>query len=234
MRLSIKRFQNHCHRSVNFFCTAQVIPEWANVLTFRPRYPKWGQNLRVTPLSKTTSIFVTYIPESSPPPPPGIMSLFRSIWFRNFEAGVQAGACAGATVKVHEEFGNLELGKIHKVYVQDPGLRDILKLIELDSDRAKDIQGHKLRLITSVVYSERLKLRGKRFTEVMKNRWLFTCLSTLPYTAQWQRPLDCAQSAKITSPLRTSKSEANRCIRTPLYLFFWTAGFCCIDTFWWR
>ena len=60
------------------------------------------------------------------------------------------------------------MGKIHKVYVQDPGLRDILKLIELDSDRAKAIQGHKLRLITSVVYSERLKLRGKRFTEVMK------------------------------------------------------------------
>ena len=56
------------------------------------------------------------------------------------------------------------------MYVQDPGLRDILKLIELDSDRAKAIQGHKLRLITSVVYSERLKLRGKRFTEVMKNR----------------------------------------------------------------
>lgn len=62
------------------------------------------------------------------------------------------------------------MGKIHKVYVQDPGLRDILKLIELDSERAKPIQGHKLRLITSVVYSERLKLRGKRFTEVMKNR----------------------------------------------------------------
>ena len=62
------------------------------------------------------------------------------------------------------------MGKIHKVYVQDPGLRDILKLTELDSDKVKDIQGHKLRLITSVVYSERLKLRGKRFTEVMKNR----------------------------------------------------------------
>ena len=62
------------------------------------------------------------------------------------------------------------MGKIHKVYVQEQGLRDILKLIELDSDKVKDIQGHKLRLITSVVYSERLKLRGKRFTEVMKNR----------------------------------------------------------------
>ena len=111
------------------------------------------------------------------------------------------------------------------MYVQDPGLRDILKLIELDSDRAKAIQGHKLRLITSVVYSERLKLRGKRFTEVMKNRSLFTCLSTPPYSAQWQRPLDCAQSAKITSPLRTSKSEANRCIRTPLYSLVFLAFF---------
>ena len=49
-------------------------------------------------------------------------------------------------------------------------MRDLLQLIELDSDRAKTIQGHKLRLITSVVYSERLKLRGKRCTEVMKNR----------------------------------------------------------------
>ena len=62
------------------------------------------------------------------------------------------------------------MGKIHYVYIQEPGLRDILKLIELDSDKVKDIQGHKLRLITSVVYSERLKPRGKRCTEVMKNR----------------------------------------------------------------
>ena len=71
-------------------------------------------------------------------------------------------------------------------------MRDLLHLIELDSDRAKTIQGHKLRLITSVVYSERLQLRGKRFSEVMKNKWLFTRLSRPPYTVQWQRPLDCA------------------------------------------
>ena len=71
-------------------------------------------------------------------------------------------------------------------------MRDLLQLIELDSDRAKTIQGHKLRLITSVVYSERLQLRGKRFSEVMKNKWLFTRLSRSPYTVQWQRPLDCA------------------------------------------
>ncbi|CAH3016473.1 unnamed protein product [Porites evermanni] len=84
---------------------------------------------------------------------------------RKVEAEVQVGACANAKVKVNKEIGNLEMGKIHKVYVQEPGLRDILKLIELDSDKVKDIRGHKLRLITSVVYSERLKLRGKRFTE---------------------------------------------------------------------
>ena len=71
-------------------------------------------------------------------------------------------------------------------------MRDLLQLIELDSDRAKTIQGHKLRLITSVVYSERLQLRGKRFSEVMKNKWLFTRLSRPPYTVQWQRPPDCA------------------------------------------
>ena len=64
-------------------------------------------------------------------------------------------------------------------------MRDLLQLIELDSDRAKAIQGHKLRLITSVVYSERLQLRGKRFSEVMKNKWLFTRLSRPPYTVQW-------------------------------------------------
>ena len=64
-------------------------------------------------------------------------------------------------------------------------MRDLLQLIELDSDRAKTIQGHKLRLITSVVYSERLQLRGKRFSEVMKNKWLFTRLSRPPYTVQW-------------------------------------------------
>ena len=120
------------------------------------------------------------------------MSLFCSILFRTIEAEVGVGAYAGAKVKVNEQIGNLELGKIHKVYVQDPGLRDILKIIELDSERAKAIQGHELRLITSVVYSERLKLGGKRVSEVMKNRWLFTCLSRPPHTAQWQRPLNCA------------------------------------------
>ena len=76
------------------------------------------------------------------------------------------------------------------MYLRDPEVRDILQLTELDSDRAKDIQGHKLRLITSVVYSERFKLGGKRFHEVMKNRLLIACLSRPPYTAQWQRPLD--------------------------------------------
>ncbi|CAH3117146.1 unnamed protein product [Porites lobata] len=78
---------------------------------------------------------------------------------------VQAGACANAKFKVNEEIGILELGKIDKEYVGDADVRDLLQLIELDSDRAKAIQGHKLRLITSVVYSERLKLRGKRFSE---------------------------------------------------------------------
>ena len=161
------------------------------------------------------------------------MSLFCSIWFSKFEAEFQAGTSANAKVKVNQGIGILELGKIDKVYLRDPEVRDILQLTELDSDRAKDIQGHKLRLITSVVYSERFKLGGKRFHEVMKNRLLIACLSRPPYTAQWQRPLDCAQSAKITSPLRTSKSEANRWVRTPLYslLFFFLLN-CWLLLYW--
>ena len=96
-------------------------------------------------------------------------------------------------------------------------MRDLLQLIELDSDRAKAIQGHKLRLITSVVYSERLKLRGKRFSEVMKNKWLFTRLS---------RPCTLYCSMAAATRLRLKCQEHLKVKQTGVYALHFTLLYC--------
>ena len=47
---------------VNFFAT----PEWAKIVTFHPKHPKWDQNLQFTPQSEMTSFAVTFTWESPP------------------------------------------------------------------------------------------------------------------------------------------------------------------------
>ena len=75
---------------------------------------------------------------------------------------------ASATIKINRELGKLELGKIDREYIRDPELRAILASTELDINIFKPYIDRKLRLITSVVYSEHFKLKGRRGLEVYK------------------------------------------------------------------
>ena len=46
--------------------------EWAVIVTFRPKHPKWDQTLQFTPLSKRTSIPVFFVWVTPGPNPPWI------------------------------------------------------------------------------------------------------------------------------------------------------------------
>ena len=67
---------------------------------------------------------------------------------------------------VNEELGQLELGKMDQEYITDRDVRRILADTELDRNLMKELEGCKLRLITEVIYSERLEVRGERKREV--------------------------------------------------------------------
>lgn len=82
------------------------------------------------------------------------------------EFGVKAANCANVTVKINQDLGFLELGRIDQEYILDPDIREILANVELDSAKAEGFQDLELRLITSVIYSERFALKGNRKNEV--------------------------------------------------------------------
>jgi len=85
---------------------------------------------------------------------------------RKFEVGFEAAKCVEAKIKLNEELGDLELGKIDQEYITDPDLRRLLADTELNINLMKDFKGYKLRLITKVIYSERFEVKGKREKEV--------------------------------------------------------------------
>ncbi len=69
-------------------------------------------------------------------------------------------------VKVVDDLGELELGKLDQEYFKDPDLRELLAQTALDANRMEGLEDQKLRLIYSVIYSERFLLKGKRQHEV--------------------------------------------------------------------
>ena len=72
-----------------------------------------------------------------------------------------------AKTEIRKDLGRLELGKIDEEYIGDPDLRRMLKDALLDSNLMKALEGCKLRLITKVIYSERLEVKGNRGREVL-------------------------------------------------------------------
>lgn len=84
----------------------------------------------------------------------------------DIDAGFEVEGVASATIKINRELGKLELGKIDREYIRDAELRAILASTELDINIFKPYIDRKLRLITSVVYSEHFKLKGRRRLEV--------------------------------------------------------------------
>ncbi len=84
----------------------------------------------------------------------------------NVSVKLDAAKTVKVNVKVEDDLGELELGKLDQEYFKDPDLRELLAKTALDADRMKGLKDQKLYLIYSVFYSERLLLKGKRKHEV--------------------------------------------------------------------
>ena len=63
---------------------------------------------------------------------------------------------------MNDNQGVLKLGKVSQSYISDPDLRAILANTDLDTNKMKDIEDQELLLITSVIYSEKMELKGNR------------------------------------------------------------------------
>ena len=79
---------------------------------------------------------------------------------------LEAGKSFKVNVKVADDLGELELGKLDQEYFKHPDLRDVLAKTALDANRMEGLEDQKLRLIYVVIYSERFLLKGKRKHEV--------------------------------------------------------------------
>jgi len=86
--------------------------------------------------------------------------------FSKVEFGIKAANCASASIKISEDLGFLDLGRIDQDYIKDPDLREILADTKLDIKKAEVFEDNKLRLITSVIYSERFEIKGNIKSEV--------------------------------------------------------------------
>ncbi|XP_067035750.1 uncharacterized protein [Acropora muricata] len=64
-----------------------------------------------------------------------------------------------------DHLGDLLLGKLSEEYIEDPDLRGILACAVLDADKMIPYQHGELFLMTSVVYSEKFEVVGKRKQE---------------------------------------------------------------------
>lgn len=72
-------------------------------------------------------------------------------------------------IKGHDQLGFLDLGRVDQEYIPEPNLRRILANTELDRNKVVAFKGQQLRLITSVISSERFEHKGLRSTEVLNN-----------------------------------------------------------------
>ena len=88
---------------------------------------------------------------------------------------MEAGKCVKVNVKISDDLGELELGKLDQEYIKDPDLRELLDMAALDVKRMKSLEDQKLRLICSVIYSEKFVLKGKRGHEVFISEVNYEC-----------------------------------------------------------
>ena len=91
---------------------------------------------------------------------------FFASWFSSFAAGVQVANIANFAIEINEDLGSLELGGIDQEYILDPDLREVLAKTELDINKTEVFEDQQLRLITSVIYSQRFVVKGNRKYEV--------------------------------------------------------------------
>jgi len=79
---------------------------------------------------------------------------------------IEVRVSVGAKIKINDEHRQVELGKMDQEYITDRDLLRILADTELDRNLMKELEGCKLRLITKVIYSERLEVKAEREREV--------------------------------------------------------------------
>ena len=82
------------------------------------------------------------------------------VHFRGCEFEAEAGKYFQGRTRINDELGFLVLGKLDQEYICEADLREILANAELDRNKMLRFKGIQLRLITSVVYSERLEHIG--------------------------------------------------------------------------
>jgi len=70
------------------------------------------------------------------------------------------------TFKSNDEQGVLQLGNLSQNYISDPDLRAVLANADLDANKMKDFEDQELLLATSVIYSDKFVLIGKRMRQV--------------------------------------------------------------------
>lgn len=80
--------------------------------------------------------------------------------------GVDISGAMEVTVKLHEDLGDLGLGKLSQKYITDPDIRGLLANTALDVKKMEPYDEDQLLLITSVIYSEKFELTGGRKQEV--------------------------------------------------------------------
>ena len=73
---------------------------------------------------------------------------------------------AEGTFKSSDDQGVLQLGKLSQNYISDPDLRAVLANANLDANKMKDFEDQDLLLATSVIYSDKFVLTGKRKRQV--------------------------------------------------------------------
>ena len=83
------------------------------------------------------------------------------------EVIVDVGETGEITLTIDDNLGDLQLGKVSQEYISDPDLRKILTSFDLDTNKMSCLQGHELRLVTSVVYSERFEVQRNWKHEVV-------------------------------------------------------------------
>lgn len=69
------------------------------------------------------------------------------------------------TIELGDGQGDLKLGKLRQRYIEDVDLRKILGETNLDPSKMKNFDKHVLLLITSVIYSEKFELKGRRLVK---------------------------------------------------------------------
>ncbi|XP_078357447.1 uncharacterized protein LOC144642357 [Oculina patagonica] len=86
------------------------------------------------------------------------------------------------TVTTHEDFGDVQLGKLCQSYFTGPDIRGLLaEKAVLDDKKMEPYEDDDLYLITSVIYSDKLKVTGDR----MDGNELAAALAPSPKSAEF-------------------------------------------------